>query len=253
MPSTLSVSSTHGPIISLQGVFKQFQVGPQQVPVLRGISMEVLPGEFLLLHGPSGSGKSTLLHTLLGLEKPTTGSVEVLGSNLYQMSEDDVAYFNKEHLGMVHQQPYWIASLNVLENVTFPLMLKRIGLAERTAKAREMLEMVQMHDWASFRPSELSSGQQQRVSLARALISNPTIIVADEPTGNLDYESGIQLMEILKAVNRDLGKTVLMVTHDLGYMKYATRTIRMSDGKIVEARDEQGPLKAPHDKRQQPG
>jgi len=220
--------------ITVSNVSKSFKVGKQTVPVLKDISFEIATGDFVVIFGPSGCGKSTLLHVLLGLEAPTQGKVNVVGRNLYALSEDQLADFRKHTVGMVYQQPHWIKALNVIENVAFPLTLLRIDEKSRLKKAQELLEMVKMTDWAQYYPSELSSGQQQRISLARALISDPRIIVADEPTGNLDFDSGVQLMKLLQGINQQTGKTILMVTHDLEYMKYASSAIKMLDGQVVE-------------------
>lgn len=225
-------------VISVSNVFKSFQVGKQQVQILKDVSLKVHRGDFLVIFGPSGCGKSTLLHVLLGLEKPTKGEITIDGHKLYTYNEDQIADFRKEHVGMVYQQPHWIKSLTVVENIAFPLTLMQIDEKTRLEKARELLKMVKMEEWADYLPSELSSGQQQRISLARALISNPDFIIADEPTGNLDFESGVQLMQLLGNINATTNKTVLMVTHDLEYMKYAKTAVRMLDGQIVEIIDD---------------
>ena len=203
------------------------------IPVLRGIDFSVNHGDFAIIFGPSGSGKSTLLHTILGLEQPTSGSVKMLDKDLYaNMDEDQRALYRKEHVGMVYQQANWVKSVDVLTNVALPLMLLGEDKEVRLKKAMQSLEMLKMQDWAHHHPSELSSGQQQKVSLARALITDPEIIIADEPTGNLDFESGKELMEILKNLSKTLNKTVLMVTHDLGYLKYADKAVKVIDGQI---------------------
>lgn len=217
--------------IQIENVKKSFTVGTENVEILKGVSTEIYEGNFFVIFGPSGSGKSTLLHTLLGLESPSSGSVSVLGENLYKMNEDERATFRKNQVGIVYQQPYWIKSLSVIENVAFPLFLMGQLPNEALPKAKKYLELVEMEHRMDYFPTELSSGQQQRVSLARALISDPTIIVADEPTGNLDTKSGETLMQYLSKLNKD-GKTIVMVTHDLEYMKYADRMIRIVDGKL---------------------
>jgi putative ABC transport system ATP-binding protein len=220
-------------VITVSDLKKSFPVGQQMIPVLRGIDFSLNQGEFGIIFGPSGSGKSTLLHTILGLEQPTAGSVNILSTDLYaKMSEDQRSLFRKEHVGMVYQQANWVKSVNVLTNVALPLMLLGEEKEARLKKALETLEMLKMQDWAHHHPSELSSGQQQKVSLARALITDPEIIIADEPTGNLDFDSGKDLMEMLKKLSKSLGKTVLMVTHDLGYLKYADKAVKVIDGQI---------------------
>lgn len=224
----------HNTIISVQHVSKSFRVGTQDVPVLKDISLEVKPLDFLIIFGPSGCGKSTLLHTILGLEEPTSGNVYFLGKNLYDgISEDDRADFRKKHAGMVYQQSNWIRSLTVVENVAFPLLLLGQDKYQSLEKAQGMLKNVEMFDWQDYIPTELSSGQQQRVALARALITDPEVIIADEPTGNLDYESGQELMQLLADLNKTKSYTVIMVTHDLEYLNFAKTAIRMFNGKVV--------------------
>lgn len=239
MMHATSVPNQSGkPAIVVRQVDKFFPVAQQQVQVLKQINLEVKTGDFVVILGPSGCGKSTLLHVMLGLEPPSQGKINVLGRDMYALSEDQKADFRKRHIGMVYQQPHWIKALNVIENVAFPLALLGVSESERLSRATELLRMVNMENWATYLPSELSSGQQQRISLIRALITNPELIMADEPTGNLDYESGLQLMELLKTINEQTGKTVLMVTHDLEYMKYARQAIRLLDGQVVETMGE---------------
>ncbi len=222
-------------VIVVQNLNKSFLVGQTEVEILHSINFELEQGDFGVIFGPSGCGKSTLLHTLLGLEPPTSGTVSILDTNLYRtMSEDAASSFRKTHLGMVYQQPNWIKALSVIENVAFPLQLLGIERGERLDKAIAMLKLVGMEERKDYQPSELSSGQQQKVALGRALITDPEIIIADEPTGNLDYESGQTLMQLLTHFNRDLGKTILMVTHDLEYAKYGKTAFQMFDGKIIE-------------------
>jgi putative ABC transport system ATP-binding protein len=226
--------------IAISQVSKSFKTAKQAVPVLKEIDLTVDQGDFLIIFGPSGCGKSTLLHVVLGLEPPNQGQVKLLGHKLFNIhqeqrqvvvDEDRVADFRKQHVGMVYQQTYWVKSLNVLNNVAFPLWL--LGQDKQLAldRAKEVLETVGMLDWSDYIPTELSSGQQQRVNLARALISNPEILIADEPTGNLDYEAGVELMKMLLKLNQ-AGKTVVMVTHDLEYLPYADKAAEMLDGRI---------------------
>jgi len=221
-------------IIQVQHIFKSFHVGTQDVPVLKDVSFEVKALDFLIIFGPSGCGKSTLLHTILGLEEPTKGSVYILGKNLYDgITEDECSDFRKIHIGMVYQQPNWIRSLTVLENVAFPLLLLGQEKYQNLEKAREMLKTVEILEWADYIPTELSSGQQQKVALARALITNPEVIIADEPTGNLDYESGQELMQLLTKLNKTGNNTIVMVTHDLEYLSFAKTTVKMFNGEVV--------------------
>lgn len=221
-------------IIKVTNISKSFKVGSQEVPVLKDISFEVRENEFLIIFGPSGCGKSTLLHLVLGLEEPTSGKVTFFDKEIWQKTtEDERSEFRKKNIGMVYQQPNWIKSLTVIENVAFPLLLLGIDKIKAGEKAAEMLKAVQMGNWSGYIPTELSSGQQQRVALARAMVTEPKVIIADEPTGNLDYESGQELMKLLEKLNREQEKTIIMVTHDLEYLDFAKTAIRMFDGEIA--------------------
>jgi putative ABC transport system ATP-binding protein len=220
-------------VVQVETLDKSFDVVGEKVEVLKNINFDIPSGKFTVIFGPSGSGKSTLLHTILGLEKPTKGTVTVLGTNLYQNhTEDQIAEFRKNHIGMVYQQANWVKAINVVENVALPLALLGEDKQTRLEKAMQMLKSIHMLDWAMYHPAELSSGQQQRVSLARALISNPEIIIADEPTGNLDFDSGEELMNLLREFRDKSEKTILMVTHDLKYLKYADEAIELFDGEV---------------------
>lgn len=231
-------------LISIDEVFKSFIVGAQEVPILKGVSFQVFPGDFLIIFGPSGCGKSTLLHIMLGLESPSRGAVRFLDKNLYATTtEDDRSEFRKKHVGMVYQQPNWIKSLTVLENTLFPLLLMGKDRSQGLEKAKAILKTVDMLDWADYIPTELSSGQQQRIALARALAINPEVIVADEPTGNLDYESGQKLMQILSDLNQQQSKTIIMVTHDLEYLRFAKTAVRMFNGEIIGQYSEKDKMK----------
>lgn len=219
--------------IRVENLDKSFDVVNGKVDVLKQVSFDIYENEFAIIYGPSGCGKSTLLHTILGLEKPTGGKVYVFGQDLYEdYSEDNLADFRKHNIGMVYQQSNWVKAVNVIENVALPLALLGVDYDTRMEKARVLLESVHMTDWSLYHPSELSSGQQQKVSLARALITNPEIIIADEPTGNLDFESGEELMSLLKNLSEQQEKTILMVTHDLEYLKNAGKAIKLFDGQV---------------------
>lgn len=222
-------------IITATDIIKVFPVGQQDVQVLKNVTLEVDDGDFMIIFGPSGCGKSTLLHIILGLEPPSSGRVIFANTDMYAATnEDDRSNIRKQLVGMVYQQPNWIKSLKVVENVAFPLVLLGYEKPEARQKALEVLKAVSMADWAEYFPTELSSGQQQRIALARSLINDPKIIIADEPTGNLDYESGQEMMQLLYDVNQKQGKTIIMVTHDLEYMKFAKTAVRMLDGQIIE-------------------
>lgn len=220
--------------VKTQNIDKAFKVGDGMVPVLKGINVEIKKGDFAVIFGPSGSGKSTLLHTLLGLERPTAGSVLVEDKDYYAMSEDERAMYRRYRVGMIYQQPLWIGSLNVIENIKFALHLIDYPIGQVEEKAFSVLQMVKMEGWATYRPTELSSGQQQKISLARALVMSPVCIVADEPTGNLDTVSGRELMETFMQLNETQGITILMVTHELSYLRLAKKIFHMIDGEVVE-------------------
>mgnify|MGYP006298075081 CR=1 FL=1 len=223
-------------IFTVDHVFKSFAVGDQSVEVLKDVSFDINYGEMLVIFGPSGCGKSTLLHILLGLEPPSKGLVKFLNEDLYNRGDDDRAEIRKNHVGMVYQQPTWVKSHTVIQNVALPLIMlgKDSDLAKQ--EALKKLEIVGMQDWADYIPTELSSGQQQKVSVARALINDPDLLVADEPTGNLDTVSGEELMKLLEKLNQQ-GKTIIMVTHDLEYLGSATRIFYMLDGQIEKEFD----------------
>lgn len=225
-------------LLSLKDITKSFTIGVQEVKVLKGVTFDVKSGDFVTIFGPSGCGKSTLLHTILGLEAPSSGEVIFLGQNLYDnTSEDDRSEFRELHIGMVYQQPNWIKALTVIENVAFPLSLQGIDKVTTLQKAMIILQNLEMANWANYATSELSSGQQQKIALARALVTDPEVLIADEPTGNLDYESGQELMQLLAEYNQK-GKSVVMVTHDLEYLKYSKTAVRMLDGVVVDIYDE---------------
>ncbi|MCB9823904.1 ABC transporter ATP-binding protein [Candidatus Nomurabacteria bacterium] len=226
-------------LFQVQQVSKSFHVATADVPVLKNITFDIKREDFVVIFGPSGCGKSTLLHTMLGLEEPSSGKVLFLDKNLYNgVTEDERSDFRKQHAGMVYQQPNWIRSLTVQENVAFPLQLLGEDKSVALEKAKQALEMVEMLEWSAYIPTELSSGQQQRVALARALVTNPEVIIADEPTGNLDYESGQELMQLLTSLNKKARKTIVMVTHDLEYLRFAKTAVRMFNGQIVGVYDE---------------
>jgi len=230
MNNIQKVQVPHGKtLIQAKDVEKNFQVGEQEVKVLKGISLSIDSGDFVIIFGPSGCGKSTLLHGILGLEGPSKGSISFSDKDLYALNEDQRVEYRKSNIGMIYQQSIWIKSLNVLRNVSFPLDLYGLDEDETAKKAGEVLKIVEMEEWKDHWPTELSSGQQQRVSAARALITDPVLIIADEPTGNLDSASGKELMDLLSGLNKK-GKTVIMVTHDLAYLTYANRIFHIVDG-----------------------
>lgn len=218
--------------IEISNVVKVFPIKHQEALVLRGITLSIAQNDFVIVFGHSGCGKSTLLHAILGLEQPTSGTVHMFGRNMYAYTEDERSLYRKMHIGVVYQQSNWIKSLTVCENVAFAASLTGIEKTQATRKAKEVLQTVGMAGWADYYPSELSSGQQQKVALARALITNPDIIVADEPSGNLDYQSSIELMELFRKLHTQ-GKTIIMVTHNIDNVDYAQTVVHMFNGRII--------------------
>jgi putative ABC transport system ATP-binding protein len=221
------------PLIIVKNVIKEFRLGKEPVRILKDVSLEIQPEQFVIILGPSGSGKSTLLHTLLGLEHPTSGQVTIANERLDQKKPDDLARFRLNRIGIVYQKSDWIRSLTVLDNVAFPLAILGVKRKEREARALALLKQFDMDQRAKFIPSELSGGQQQKVQLARALVNDPSILIADEPTGNLDTESAEKVMQTFKRLNEEKKLTIIMVTHNMEYVHYASQTIYVRDGKVL--------------------
>lgn len=224
---------SHHVVVSVEGVSKRYETDGGGVHALTDVTLHLYSGEFAMIYGPSGCGKSTLLHTILGLEEPNTGNVSIRGKHLYEMSVDDRAKLRRHYFGMVFQQSNWIKAFRVWENVGYPLFLE--GKQDREVKAHVMalLERLGIAEFAYRKPMQLSGGQQQKVALARALATNPHIIVADEPTGNLDSVSGKEMIELLVKLNREDHRMILMVTHDLSLLSLATRRVGLKDGHIL--------------------
>lgn len=221
-------------VIELKEIYKQYQVGEASVHAVDGVSFAVKKGEFVCISGRSGSGKSTLLSLLAGMESPTDGEIVILGEHMERMNERQRGQFRRAHIGFVFQSYNLLPQLNAWENVAMPLQIRGMPLAERKKRAMEMLDMVGLLSHAKHRPSELSGGQQQRVGIARAVITRPDIVFADEPTGNLDTKTGRQIMELLLRIFREWGTTLLMVSHDKEMAQYADREIKLLDGRIDE-------------------
>lgn len=225
------------PIISVRGLVKIYKTKKVRFKALNGIDLDVFPGEYVAVVGTSGSGKSTLLNLIAGLEKPTTGKIFIEEKPIHNMSEDSLVEFRLKNVGFIFQNYNLMDTLTTLENATFPLMLKGVPVATREAEAKKILEAVGLSGHLAHDPDELSGGQQQRVSIARALITKPKIVFADEPTGNLDSSTAEQVMDILRAVVRENGTTLLMVTHDEDKAKYADRIVHIADGEILKIED----------------
>ncbi|WP_046778105.1 ABC transporter ATP-binding protein [Streptomyces yangpuensis] len=223
------------PIVVVDDVRHSFGSGAQAVHALRGVSFEVRRGELTALKGRSGSGKTTLLNLVGGLDAPTGGRISVDGTDLATLGEPDLLALRRDRIGFVFQSFGLIPVLTAAENVGVPMRLRRVPAKEREERARTLLALVGLADHAEQRPGELSGGQQQRVAVARALANDPDLIIADEPTGQLDSETGRSIMELLRAVVRSEGVTILVATHDPQLIELADRVVELRDGRIVDA------------------
>ncbi|MEG2625744.1 MAG: ABC transporter ATP-binding protein [Christensenella sp.] len=221
-------------IISVRNLVKIYKTKKVRFKALGGVELDIYPGEFVAVVGTSGSGKSTLLNLIAGLEKPTAGKVFVKEKPIHKMSEDALVDFRLAHVGFIFQSFNLMDTLTTLENAAFPLMLRGIAPIERERRAKEVLGVLGLAEHLSHDPDELSGGQQQRVCIARAIITQPDILFADEPTGNLDSATAEQIMDLLRTIVKEQGATLLMVTHDMEKAKYADRIVHIADGEIVE-------------------
>ena len=219
--------------IQIADLHKTFIMGPVSVHALAGVDLDIERSTFSLIMGPSGSGKSTLLYLLGGLDRPTAGQIHVDGIAIETLDENKLARYRRQKVGIVFQAFNLVPSMTALENVAFPLRFAGVPSRQRKKRALEILARVGLEDRAYHKPTELSGGQQQRVAIARALINDPEIIMADEPTGNLDTASGDSIMEVLADLHQR-GATVVMVTHDSRLMKYATQVFNLLDGRVVD-------------------
>jgi putative ABC transport system ATP-binding protein len=208
-------------------------MGQVQIHALDGVDLEIAPNTFSVIMGPSGSGKSTLLYLVGGLDRPTGGRLEVDGAALETMDENQLAEYRRRKVGFIFQSFNLVSSMTALDNVVFPMRFARIPLGQRRQRGQELLQRVGLGDRVHHRPTELSGGQQQRVAIARSLVNNPQLVLADEPTGNLDTASGASIMHLLSELHQS-GRTVLVVTHDPRMRRYATHMIYLLDGKIVD-------------------
>ncbi len=218
-------------VITAKNINKSFKVGSEIVHVLKDVSIELESSNISIIIGPSGCGKSTLLHILLGLEKPDEGEVLINGNDIYSYEEGAMNRFRRKNIGMVYQHPNWVRSISVLENVALPYIINGQDVLQARVKAKELIDSIGMVEFLNYSPVDLSSGQQQKIAFVRSLMNDPSIIIADEPTGNLDTDSGMELINLLIA-QKKMGKTILMVTHNLDYSKYADKLIEMVDGRI---------------------
>jgi putative ABC transport system ATP-binding protein len=221
-------------IISLHNIVKRYQRGKQRVEVLHSLNLEIPQGEFIALMGPSGSGKTTLLNLIGGLDRPTQGEVIVAGERVDVLSSSQLAKWRARNVGFVFQFYNLMPMLTAERNVELPLLLTKLSSTERMKNVAAALEIVSLSDRAKHKPSELSGGQQQRVAIARALVSDPTLLVCDEPTGDLDRATADEILGLLQMLNRDQGKTIIMVTHDPKAADYANRQLHLDKGQLVD-------------------
>lgn len=224
-------------IIEVKNLYKLYRVGDEVVRALDGVDFNIYEGEFCAIVGTSGSGKSTLLNMLAGLEKPTKGEVIISGEHIEKKNEEQLVQFRRDNVGFIFQSFHLLGTLNALENVALPLSFRGESKDSRLKKADKMLDLVNLKKYKKHMPNQMSGGQQQRVGVARALVVDPKIIFADEPTGNLDSHTSEEVMELMKRVVKEQKKTLVMVTHDAHLATYADRVFHIRDGKILKIED----------------
>jgi putative ABC transport system ATP-binding protein len=220
-------------LVRVHGVHKYFTRGSERIDVLKGVNIEIPPGDFVALMGPSGSGKTTLLNLLGGLDTPSSGAVEVAGTNIAQLSGGDLSRWRAHHIGFVFQLYNLLPVLTAERNVDLPLLLTNLSKAERKKRVAIALNVVGLAERAKHYPRQLSGGQEQRVGIARAIVTDPTLLLADEPTGDLDRKSGDEILDLLAALNQKHGKTIVMVTHDPLAADFARTQIHLDKGRLV--------------------
>ena len=225
------------PVIQVKNLYKVYRVGDSHVRALDGVNLEIYKGEFCSIVGTSGSGKSTLLNMLAGLEKPTKGEIIIAGEHMENKTENQLVKFRREHIGFIFQSFNLMGTMNAVENVALPLTFQGVDKDIRMKKASRVLDMVGLKEHKKHKPTQMSGGQQQRVGVARALVVNPEIIFADEPTGNLDSNTSKEVMELMQKVVREQKQTLVMVTHDNYLAGFADRIFHIIDGKIVKIED----------------
>lgn len=233
-PSELPEERQIQPIISLNAVSKVYTIGATRLRALDDVSLDIYPGEFACIVGRSGSGKSTLLNMIAGLERPTKGQIRVAGKQIERLSEAKLVQFRLDNVGFVFQQFNLFATHTALDNVAMPLMYKGMPKDMRLRQARKMMELVGLSSHVQHMPTQMSGGQQQRVGIARSLVTKPKILFADEPTGNLDLKTSREILRLIRAVCRERGTTLIMVTHDAEIAQYADRVIRLLDGRVID-------------------
>lgn len=227
-------------VIKVEDLYKIYRVGESKVRALNGVSFTIEKGEFCAIVGTSGSGKSTLLNMLAGLEKPTKGEIVIAGEHMETKNENQLVKFRREHIGFIFQSFNLLPAMNALENVAMPLTFQGMAKDKRLKMAEEVLELVGLSKHKNHKPTQMSGGQQQRVGIARALVVQPEIIFADEPTGNLDSKTSAEVMTLIKKIIREKNQTLVMVTHDDHLASFADRIFRISDGKIISIENGSG-------------
>ncbi len=230
------------PVIKISGLEKTFFIGDQYIEALKGVESEIMPGEFVVVYGPSGCGKTTLLSLIAGLDKPTAGRVWVHDQDLYALSETELAEYRRTKIGMVFQQFNLVPTLSAVDNVALPLILSGIDRKKAISRAIDLLSVVELSDRADHKPVELSGGQQQRVAIARALAANPWILLVDEPTGNLDEPTGLEIMRMLKTISSKWGRTIVLVTHNPDFLHYGDKILHMKDGRVIKSEETESTL-----------
>lgn len=238
------MNDRQSPVIALQTITKVYQMGEVEVHALRGVSLEVRRGEILTIMGPSGSGKSTIMNIIGCLDQPTAGTYLLEGDDVSHLDDDALADIRNRRIGFVFQTFNLLARNSALQNVSLPLIYAGVGRSERQTKAEEALKSVGLGHRLQHLPTELSGGQQQRVAIARALVNRPSIILADEPTGNLDSKSGAEIMALLQGLNRERGMTVVLVTHDRAIARHTERILHLHDGMVTHNEIVENPLAA---------
>ncbi len=231
------MNSNLNTVISISKVSQSFKVGDENIQVLSDVNFKILENTFNILYGPSGSGKSTLLNILTGLQKPSQGSVTFNNRDIYNLIPNQLAHFRANDIGIMYQQNYWVKSLNVVENVSVPLYFLGYSRAKAQKIAQDTLNRFSMGEYSKKTPFLLSGGEQQRIALARAVVNDPLVIVADEPTGNLDSKNGDMIMNLLQQYQTELKRTIILVTHNLEYLPLADQLIHIQDGRVEEMLD----------------
>ena len=221
-------------LVSIRNLTKTYQRGPEKVQVLHDLDLDIGKGDFVALMGPSGSGKTTLLNLIGGLDAPTSGDIEIDGEYINRLSAGQLSQWRSDHVGFVFQFYNLMPMLTAQKNVELPLLLTRLGGAQRKRNAEIALQLVGLSERKSHKPNELSGGQQQRVAIARAIVSDPALLICDEPTGDLDRQSAEEILGLLQLLNREHGKTIVMVTHDPKAAEYASHTLHLDKGTLVE-------------------